>query len=251
MNKSQFFEHYFNNAEVNSILILDCDGKILDINRSFTNNFGYSLEDIKGKNFSILFNEQDISEGKPQLELKQVAIKGQAHDENYIIDKTGKQIWCTGEAILVSNDDGEKYIVKDIVNLQAKKQLHLFLMETEDLLERIFQSSQNVPILILDGSLKVQKVNEAFQDFFKIKELPLTGSSLSNIPHPFWNSPEIKKEVSNMIISNQPLKGKVFLLHEEPKNRKVQLHAKIIEKHSGDGRQIFLIIEDLSAAQPQ
>src|SRR5215204_2336259 len=123
METAYFFESYFNNAEVNSILIMDSDGFVLDVNKSFTTNFGYTSEEIKGKNFSILFNESDRLKNKPLFELRAVLSKGQAHDENYIVNKNGHSIWCTGESILINGKQGEKYIVKDVVNLEGRKHL--------------------------------------------------------------------------------------------------------------------------------
>src|SRR5215203_3404860 len=183
METGFFFESYYNNAEVNSILIMDSDGIVLDVNKSFTNNFGYTNQEIRGKNFSILFNESDRLKNTPVLELKTVISKGQAHDENYIVNKRGHSIWCTGESILIKGKDGEKYIVKDVVNLQAKKQLQLFLTETEELLERIFETSNDVPMIELDGSLKIQKVNKALLDLYEIEDSPVTGSRLSDLNH--------------------------------------------------------------------
>lgn len=65
MDTATFFEYYFNNAEVNSILIMDRNGIILDLNRSFTNNFQYTREDLKGKSFEILFIKKDNDANKP------------------------------------------------------------------------------------------------------------------------------------------------------------------------------------------
>src|SRR5215218_10170102 len=130
MDTAPFFEYYYNNAEVNSILILDSSGTVLDVNKAFTQNFGYNKEDIKGKKFTILFIEKDRENHKPDHELETVLSTGQSHDENYVVDKNGNAIWCTGESLLAIGKNGEKYIIKDIINLQAKKQLQLFLKNT-------------------------------------------------------------------------------------------------------------------------
>jgi len=61
-------------------------------------------------------------------------------------------LWSTGESLLVMGLNDDKYIVKDIVNLQSKKQFELFLRETAELLERVFESSKEISIMILDGS---------------------------------------------------------------------------------------------------
>lgn len=227
---------------------MDTEGNVLDVNRAFTNNFGYNNNDINGRNFSILFTEEDKKRQKPQLELETVNLKGQAQDENYVIDKSGHAIWCTGESLLVAGTEGEKYIVKDIVNLQAKKQLQLFLSETEEVLERIFDSSKDIAMMILDGSMKVQKVNAAFLSLFEISNTPVAHSRLSDIDNPFWNDEEIRKELTKTIITNQPSKQKEFLLLTKQGEKKtIKIDSKIIDRQGHTGRKIFIIVEDVSA----
>jgi PAS domain S-box-containing protein len=249
MNTDRFFEFYYSTAEVNSMLIMDCEGTVLDVNKAFTNNFGYSNTEIKGRNFKILFTNKDIEENKPQLELETVATKGQSHDENYVVDNKGHSIWCTGESLLVKDREGENYIVKDIINLQAKKQLQLFLIETDELLERIFESSRYTPIIILDGSLKIQKVNAAFLELFELEEPPKSGSRLSDIDHPFWKEEALKDEIRRILIRNESLKYKEFLLETKSAHKKkIRISSKIIDKWPNLGRKIFIIVEDETAA---
>ncbi len=246
MNTSGFFAHYYNNAEVNSIMIMDLAGMVLDVNKSFTANFGYSNEDIQGKHFSLLFNESDKEKGIPHMELTTVAAKGQSHDETYIMNKEGEAIWCTGEALLVEGDDVEKYIVKDVVNLQAKKQVQLFLNDTEELLEHIFHYSKEVPMMILDGSLKIQRVNAAFLRLFEIKEAPAEKSRIADLPQPFWNDEGIQNDLRQMLVKNKPLKERQLVFDTQADERKtILLSSKIITRPPGLGRTIFIIIEEV------
>ncbi len=229
---------------------MNCAGNILDVNQAFTNNFGYTNEDIRGRNFSILFNESDREKNRPQLELQTVKAKGQAQDENYIIDKEGHEIWVLGESLLIDDEEGDKFIVKNIINLQAKKQLQLFLIETEELLERIFDSTKDLAIMILDGSMKIIKVNTAFLHLFEISDAPLSGSRLSNLHHPFWVNPNIKKEISNIIINNQPLRHREFLLETRAgTKKKIKLDSQIINENTDTGKKIFILIEDIIPQQ--
>jgi PAS domain S-box-containing protein len=246
MNTVNFFEPYYNNAEVNSIVIMDLDGTVLDVNKSFTINFGYSNEDIKGKNFCVLFNPSDKENGKPELELTIVASKGQAHDENYIINKEGESIWCTGESLLVEGEEGKKYIVKDIINLQSKKLVQLFLNDTEELLERIFHSSKEVAMIILDGSLKIQKVNGAFLQLFDINAVPAKESRLADLPHPFWNEEGIRNELRHILVRNSSLKNREFFITTQTGEKKaLRLSSKIVDRQAGLGRHLFLIIDEI------
>jgi PAS domain S-box-containing protein len=246
MNTAHFFEPYYNNAEVNSILIMNPGGEVLDVNKSFTAHFGYSNADIRGKNFSLLFTDSDKKRGKPQLELEIVAKRGQAHDESYIMNKEGEAVWCTGESLLVVGEEGENYIVKDVVNLQSRKQVQLFLNDTEELLERIFLSSKDVAMMILDGSLKIQKVNSAFLQLFDLKEAPAMESRLADLPHCFWKGEGIRNELRQTLVSNSPLKDREFLLETAAGDKKkLNVSSKIVDRRSGSSKHLFVIIDEV------
>jgi PAS domain S-box-containing protein len=245
MNKENLFESYFNNAQVNAILILSTDGVILEVNSAFTNNFGYTTTDLKGKNFRELFNASDKDTNAPERELEKALTTGQANDESFLVDKNGNEVWCSGEAILTSNADGEKYIIKDVINLQAKKQVNLFLNSTEELLERIFKASKDIPMMILDGSMKIQNVNTAFLDFFEIEKAHDTYNGLSSLNHPFWIRPDVRSELSNVIVTNTPMKGKAFQYQTKSGEQKtILLDSKIVYLQPEKGRKIFILIED-------
>ena len=247
MDTEAFFDFYFANAQVNGLMILDSKGTVLDVNDAFINNFGYSREEIKGQNFCILFTKLDNERARPQQELENVLTKGQSSDENFVIDNKGHAIWCTGESVLVKNKEGEAYIVKDIVNLQAKKQLHLFLTETDELLERVFESTRDIPILILDGGLKIQKANLAFLQLFELTEAPEPGTRLSDVDHSFWKESQVKDEIRNILVNNKALKQKDFSLTAKSGEEKtIRFTAKIIERQPSLGRKIFILLEDVT-----
>lgn len=247
MNTTGFFEAYYNNARVNSLLIMDTAGTILSVNKAFTKNFGYSTEEVEGKNFSLLFTEQDKELQRPQFELKEVLEKGQSGDENYVMNNRGHRIWCTGESLLVTSAGGEKYIVKDIINLQAKKQLQLFLTETEDLLERIVESTVDIPIMILDGSLKIQKTNAPFLALFELEAAPVAGCRLAEMEHPFWRSEQMVNEIRKMLVRNEPIKRKeVSFTTASGVQKTIRINSKIIDTQTAAGKKIFIILDEIN-----
>jgi len=252
MNTASFFDSYYRNAEVNSILILDRNGTVLDVNQSFTNNFGYAPEEIKGQNFKLLYTPKDKAENLPEIELATVLKTGQMHDENYVVDKAGNPVWCTGESILVDGENGQKFIVKDIINLQSKKQIQLFLKEEEELLEKIFESSRDIPMLILDGSMKIRRMNDPFLAVFEIESAPASGSRISEIDHPFWKSEETKAEISKIIVSQEAFRQKkVSFTNKSGQTTWLKINSKLIDKHSSTGKKVFLILEDITAEEEQ
>ncbi len=247
IDTAPFFEFYYNHAEVNAILIMDSDGTVLDVNNAFSKNFGYNKQELKGKNFDTLFIQRDIEKNKPVSELETVLSKGQAHDENYVVDKRGHAIWCTGESMLAIGKDGDKYIIKDIINLQARKHLQLFLRGTDELLERIIESSKDIPMMIVDASMKVQKVNAAFLHLFEIEQSPKSGSRLSDIHHSFWNTEEIKTEILKMLVNNKAIQNKEFTFTTKSGAQKlIMVDSKILDNSTHLGRQLFLILEDVT-----
>jgi PAS domain-containing protein len=194
---------------------------------------------------------EDKEKSKPQLELEGVVSTGQFNDDNYVVSKEGHAIWCTGESLLVTGGEGKKYIVKGIINMQAKKQLNLFLMEANDLLERVFIAGKNIPMMILDGSMKIQKVNNAFLDLFEITESPLGGSRVSELNHPFWSNEDLKNDLRLIIINNKPFRDKKFILQTKSGEKKtIKIDSKIIESEPLTGRKIFLLIEEVAYIKP-
>lgn len=97
----------------------------------------------KGLAFVFFLSKSDQEQSKLQLEIEMVLATGQAN-ENDVMDKNGWTILCTGESPLVLDRQGKIY----------GKGYSEFA--TKELLVRMFESSKDFSILILDGS-KVQK----------------------------------------------------------------------------------------------
>jgi PAS domain S-box-containing protein len=151
--------------------------------------------------------------------------------------------------MLVQTKEGEKFIVKDIINLQAKKQLQLFLKETDELLHRIFDSSKDIPMMIMDGSMKVQKVNSAFLELFEMDQFPITGSRLSDLNNSFWNNEDLRIDVRKILVDNKPLsKKKYFLETRSGRQKQIIIDSKIVDQYLTREKEIFIIVEDVTPA---
>lgn len=244
MNTAGFFQSYFENALINCILVMDSDGTVLDINKGFSKNFGYTKEDIRGQNFSILFTEEDRQIQKPQHELDKVLKTGQASDENFIIDQNGAPIWCTGESVTVTSDGGT-YIVKDIVNLQTTKQVKFLLTEAETVLDTVFKSSAGIPLMILDGGMRIQKINQAFKDMFDLKENEIERSKLSDLNHSFWNSQALKSELRTLIVNKIPMINSTYPLQTPGgETRTITIRSKCIQKNGESDTKFYIMLEE-------
>src|SRR5690606_40890172 len=69
IESSLLFKKMFQNAELTSVLILDLKGDIVDVNDGFLKTFNYDRGSLIGKNFSLLFTEEDKQKQLPEIEL--------------------------------------------------------------------------------------------------------------------------------------------------------------------------------------
>lgn len=122
---------------------MDGTGTIEHINHSFETIYGYSKEDLVGKYFDILFTEEDRKKGLPELEVATALEHGTALDDNYIVHKSGKHIWVSGESIHTSNAKGKSFLIKIIHNIEEKKALEDKLKERNDELKMIINDRNN------------------------------------------------------------------------------------------------------------
>jgi PAS domain S-box-containing protein len=245
MDTSEFFDSFYNNAKENSVIIMNTEGFILKVNNAFTIAFGYDNNDVAEKNFSLLFTEEDKKLGKPIIELQRVKSHGFASDDNYLVHKDGTPIWTSGESVFISTRKEENYILKVVQNIHAQKQLEGFLAESNEFVESIFESIRDAGLIVLDGLMKIIKVNSAFNKMFEIEASLKEGSRLTELGHPFWKREDIKKEIRNIIVTNKPLKEKQFQMKTKSGESKIiSLRSKSIYTEPTMERQILIMIKE-------
>lgn len=246
MDTSGFFETFFNNARYNGIVIMNKQGIILNINEAFHARFGYTPEDLTGKNFKILFTEKDQLALKPATELQTVLAQGSANDENYLVHKNGNKVWVTGESVYIENKDGDSFLVKVVHNIHAQKQLERFLIESHEFIDTIFDSVEESALIILDSRLRVIKTNKTFLRLFELGEAPAENSRLSDIDNPFWQRPDVKQEALNFLTRHNINETKIFELQTHPGDtKKISFFAKLIEGVPGIDRKLLVMIKEI------
>jgi PAS domain-containing protein len=145
----------------------------------------------------------------------------------------------------VTTPEHQKLIVKYIVNLHAKKYLKIFFTEVDKLLQTTISNSSEVPMMVLDRSMKISEVNAPFLELFGIKEKPRKGTNLMSLQHPFWAREDVRQQIRGTIVNNTPLRRKQF--HLEPgkkKTKKIIIDSKIIEGPTGGDKKLFLMIDE-------
>ena len=222
---------------------MEKNGIILNINEAFNLRFGYSAEDLKEKNFSILFTEEDKAINKPERELQTVITNGSANDENYLVHKDGNKVWVTGESVLIENKENEIYIVKVVHNIHAQKQLERFLLQSHEFVDTVFDSIDESALLLLDSRLRIVKVNKTFVEMFELKQPVSEGSRLSDLDNAFWQRPEVKQEAVNYLVMHVS-ETKIFDLETKSgQTKKISFQAKLIEGIPGAERKLLIMIK--------
>lgn len=228
---------------------MNTEGEILKVNRAFSQAFGYLHGEVEGKNFNILFTEEDLIKGRPETELQKVKSKGVATDDNYMVNKDGTLTWVSGESIFVNtHNDENNYIIKIFQNIHAQKQLERFLVESSEFFENIIESIKGAAVVVLDSMLRILKVNSAFIKMFELDTAPNEGNRLTDLSHSFWMNDEMKKEIRNVIVTNTSVKGKKFqLITKSGEEKTVSLYAKIMHEEPTLERKILVVIKEVSS----
>lgn len=220
---------------------MDTKGFILNINEAFHLRFGYHLEDVSGKHFSVLFTVEDRAIKKPETELQNVLAEGSANDENYLVNKHGNKVWVTGESVLIENE-AEAYVVKVVHNIHAQKQLERFLLQSHEFMETVFESVDQSALMVLDSRLRIIKTNKAFLEVFELDKPVEEGSRLTEIDHPFWQNPEVKQEAISYLTMSNRSGEKIFdLKTRSGEVKKVVFRAKLVEALNTEKKLLIMI----------
>src|SRR5690554_730853 len=142
-DSSLFFKMMFENAEFTSILIMNPQGLILDVNFGFQKCFGYSKESLVGQNFSVLFIDEDLEKNLPERELVGTMEKGSDNDENFLKQADGTPTWVHGESIYAQDDKGGEFIMKVVQDINEEKVLGHELKQINEEQERIINDREN------------------------------------------------------------------------------------------------------------
>src|SRR3989338_5768680 len=99
----QTYRSLIENIKDYAIFMLDKKGKVTSWDQGGVKLFGYKRNEIIGKNFSILFSEEDLKRGEPKSDMTTAVSKGRYLLERQYVRKNKTQFWGTG--LLTSTKD--------------------------------------------------------------------------------------------------------------------------------------------------
>ncbi len=157
------FRDIFENAPI-SIAKVGMDGKIINVNRAFTENFGYSFTDLRNLTLSDISHPDDLKEN---LEMDKQLLAGKLEDftmEKRYIHKNGEIIHGLLKVSLI-RDENESYFLGQIVDITRIKQTEKELEDknlslnkiNQELDQFVYRSSHDLkgPITTIKGLLQL------------------------------------------------------------------------------------------------
>jgi len=192
----------FNKPKVNCVLMIDPTGTILQANNAFLLSFGYSAGDLIGKNFSMLFREEDRQLDLPGRELRTVLDEGQSFDNNFLVNKNRVQTWVSGESILISNEFNVKCILKIIQNIHTQKESEYSILRLNNFNENILSSIQDA-VIVLNKDLKIVKANSSFTRLFHHSDPNIADLDFKQFITAFGENPDLYAIIAGTFASKE------------------------------------------------
>jgi PAS domain S-box-containing protein len=242
----EFYAALFDRPKSNSVLLIDHNGIILDCNRAFLMSFGYDRDELVGQNFSMLFSDSDQKKDLPGREISTVLDEGQSYDNNYLVNKNKTLTWVSGESLLITNEHGQKCILKIIQNIHTQKESEFSIMRLNNFNENILGSIEDA-VIVLDKDLKILKANRSFTQLFNFSDLQVSKIDFRE----FIRSFDVNSELYTIIIGTIQSKLSISKLqldlesgHSEKKTFDVSC-SKLDQQ--GEQSNVLLIFHDITA----
>lgn len=240
-----YFETLFENTKQNTVLLMDDEGTIIEVNAAFINFFGYDREDIIGKNFALLFTEEDQKKDLPQREIHTVLKKGQAFDNNYLVNKDKTITWVSGESILVKNDKGKASILKIIQNIHKQKESEASILRLNDFNESILKSIENV-VIVLDRQMQIIKTNQAFFKLFKHEKVDVFALNFANFIKPYDENNQLYNSVHDTIMTKNGFSNKYIEIETINEGMRIFEVNCSSMKHEDDPNHVLIVLHDIT-----
>lgn len=119
---AEFYSQIIDSLQDYSIFTLDKELIINSWSAGSTKIFGYETDEVIGKNFDIIFTDEDIKNGIPKKEIETALNIGRATDNRWHITKDKSTFYAYGLVFLLTGVDGEMLgYVKILRDLTERK----------------------------------------------------------------------------------------------------------------------------------
>jgi PAS domain S-box-containing protein len=137
-----------------AIFMLDPEGNVASWNLGAERIKGFKSADIIGEHFSRFYSEEDIRNGKPQLELATAATEGRFEDEGWRLRKDGSRFWANVIITAIRDESGKllgfaKVTRDSTERMQTEKALQSEVAERREAEKQLHDSQKSLRKLSL------------------------------------------------------------------------------------------------------
>lgn len=178
-----------------AIIVLNPNGKTLDINDAGIKMFGYTYEKfMELKHEDILISNSDVD----TTELFVKTLKGESCSYSAsVYHQNGKTLHLQVKNVPMMDNDslvGVMIVAKDVTDLMETRAV---LHTTSERLRSLYESSADaIDVIDLDGN--VLSVNHAFEELYGWKESEILGKPMPTIPEERTNDVNARRELIEM-----------------------------------------------------
>ncbi|MDO8282572.1 MAG: PAS domain S-box protein [Thermodesulfovibrionia bacterium] len=233
------------NTSVDGIIGKTLEGDIVSWNKGAEKIYGYTEEEVQGKNISLLAPpdyQEEIFDHLKKLQSGEVI----DNYETKRVRKDGVVIDISLSLSSIKDKFGKIYgvsaIMHDITEQQKAKQVLTVSEYSESIINTVRE-----PLIVLDQDLRVVTVSRSFYEFFKVKPEETVGQLIYDLGNKQWDIPKLR-ELLETILPQKTTFDNYEVEHDFATigRRIMLLNARQIHRVLGKERIILLAIEDIT-----
>jgi diguanylate cyclase (GGDEF)-like protein/PAS domain S-box-containing protein len=174
------YAHLIEGLTEYAIFALSIDGQIASWNKGAMQIFGYTAEEVLGRNYAMLFSDEDSASGRPNAELVASLEWGKASVDGWHVRKDGSRFWCTDTVQTVHDQSGAvtgfTKVVRDFTDHHLAIER---LRESEERLRLLIEGVTDYAIFSVDPHGFITIWNSGAEHVFGYREHEVLGEHFS------------------------------------------------------------------------
>nr|WP_315157989.1 PAS domain S-box protein [uncultured Flavobacterium sp.] len=203
-SEEKFRMSFMNSQDAFSISSLN-DGKLIDVNESFHNVFGYSREEVIGKT-TIELNIHTNNDDRTKL-YENLKANGRVKDVEFVMQKKNGEIVIVSVSANTSMLNNEKILFSIIRDITAQKRIENELIESKEQMTMFIEHSP-ASLAMFDTDMRYISTSRRWLTDYKLTDQNIIGKCLYEI------SPLITQDWKD--IHQRCLKGAIESKEEDP-----------------------------------
>ena len=242
-SEDKFYRAFHTNPVIMTVSSIE-DGRFLEVNTSFLKILGYSREEVIGKTQLEIGLYSDLAQW--DVIKNQIKETGQVRDIDVkVIAKNHDMVNGSFSAITI-DVDGLACLLTVILDITERKKAEEALRESDERFSVLLQHVPSVAVqgYSMDGT--TQYWNEASERFYGYTADEAIGKNLLDLVVPPEMQEEVRKGMTYMADSGQPIPASELSLMRKDGTRVAVFSSHAIVKKAGGGIELFCIDIDLT-----